>query len=267
MTDRIDRPTAYTADSQVIDDTLNRGLDIKGEEGEPSQLTVTLMSIDEVIVNYLINTIKPSVNDQGAVKVVPVLYGTPERWSTFRKDGIIRNPDNDKAQTPLILLRRTTIDRGKLSNPSNKYISTSWETGWNARNAYDKFSVQNNIRPSREFHAVIIPDYIDIRYEFVLWTEYEEQMSDLIGQMQVENDDFWGVRNGFKFRVKIDKFDSQSDLEAAADRVVRTQFTMKVGAYLIPDRLVKKFRTVSSMEKIYTAKKVVAIVEIDETGN
>ena len=265
MTDRIDRPVAYGANAQTMDDTQNRGLDIKRENGEQSPIAITLMTIDEIIVNYLSDTIKPTINDNNTVRPVPVLYGTPERWATFRKDGKIRDPGNDKATTPVILIQRRSIDRGRLMNPSNKYIQTAWETGWNKKNAYDKFSVVNGITPSREFHAVIVPDYVDIHYDVIVWTEYEEQMSDVIGQLQVENDEFWGVRNGYKFRVKIDKFDSQSQLESTQDRIIRTQFSMKVGAYLIPDRMVKDFKITPATSKLFTAKKVIVMIEVDGT--
>jgi hypothetical protein len=265
MTDRLDKPMAYGANAQTIDDTQNRGLDIKRDAEEQSPIVVTLMTIDEILVNYLNDTIKPSVVDNDSVRMVPVLYGTPERWATFRKDGVIRDGDSDKAVTPLILIRRTSMDRGKLTNPSNKYIQTAWETGWNKRNAYDKFSVLNGVTPSREFHAVIVPDYVDLHYEVIVWTEYEEQMSDVLGQLQVENDEFWGTRNGFKFRVRIDKFDSQSQLESTQDRIVRTQFSMKVGAYLIPERMVKNFKITPTTSKMYTSKKAIIMVEVDGT--
>lgn len=251
----------HLAAAQVVDDVPNRGMDTKLDATDQRPLTVTLMSIDEIIVNHLVSVIKPTIIDNGSIKPVPVQYGSPERWAAVRQHGALREPGTDKAQTPLILLRRVSVDRGKLSNPSNKYVSTTWETGWNSRNAYDKFNVMNNIRPSRQFHSIIIPDYVDLRYEFMVWTEYEEQMSDLIGQLQMESDDFWGVRNGFKFRVKVDKFDNQSDLEATQDRLIRTQFSMKVSAYLIPDRMVRKYSISPTTQKMYTAKKMVIMTE------
>ena len=258
-------PRAYSADSQTIDDTPNRGLDTKTNGQAP--LRITLMNIDETIVNYLSETIKPTIVDNGAARSVPVLYGTPERWATFRKDGIIREPNSDKAQTPVIMIRRTNIERDALTNPSNKYVEMVWETGWNKNNAYDKFAVLNNIRPSRQFHAVIIPDYITITYDVVFWTEYEEQMSDLIGQIQVEGDEYWGSRNEYKFRVRIDGFDVQSELESAQDRVVRTTFQLKVNAYLIPERMIKNLRISSTNKELYTAKKVIVTEEFDGTGS
>jgi hypothetical protein len=260
------RGQAYGADGQVIQDVGNRGHDNKLDDNDQSPIQITLMSIDETIVNYLNDTIKPTIVDNETVRMVPVLYGTPERWATFRKDGIIRDPVSDKALTPSIMLRRTGVERDKMTNPSNKYLETAYETGWNRRNAYDKFAVLNNIRPSRQFHAIIIPDYVTISYDVVLWTEYEQQMSDLVGQIQVEGDEYWGTRNGFKFRVRIDGFDSQTDLEATQDRVVRTTFSMKVSAYLVPERMVKNFKLSPTTRKTYTAKKIVVMTEVDGTG-
>lgn len=260
-----DKPTAYSADAQTLADIPNRGLDNKLDENDQSPIQITLMSIDETIVNYLNETIKPTVVDNGTVRMVPVLYGTPERWSTFRKDGIIREPGSDKAQTPSIMIRRRSIERDKLTNPVNKYLETAYETGWNRRNVYDKFAVLNGIRPSRQFHAVVIPDYVTISYDVVIWTEYESQMSDVIGQIQVEGDEYWGTRNGFKFRVRIDNFDSQTEIEATQDRVVRTTFTMTVSAYLVPERMVKNFRLSPTTRKAYTAKKLVVMAEVDNT--
>jgi len=259
-------PRAYSADSQVINDIGNRGLDNKLDDADQSPLRVTLMSIDETIVNYLSDTIKPLIVDNETSRIVPVLYGTPERWATFRKDGVIREPGSDKAQTPVIMIRRTGIERDKMTNPSNKYVEMAWDSGWNRRNVYDKFAVLNGIRPSRQFLATIIPDYVTISYDVVLWTEYEEQMSDLIGQIQVEGDEYWGTRNGFKFRVRIDGFDNQTELEATQDRIVRSTFQMKVSAYLVPDRIVRNFKISPATKKTYTAKKLVVMTEIDRTG-
>lgn len=258
-------PQAHSADAQTLKDIPNRGLDNKLSEEDQSPIQITLMSIDETIVNYLNDTVKPTVNDNNTVRVVPVLYGTPERWATFRKDGIIREPGSDKAQTPSIMIRRRSVERDKMTNPVNKYLETAYETGWNQRNAYDKFAVLNGIRPSRQFHAVVIPDYVTISYDVVIWTEYESQMSDVIGQIQVEGDEYWGTRNGFKFRVRIDNFDSQTELEATQDRIVRTTFTMTVSAYLVPERMVKNFRLSPTTRKAYTAKKLVVIAEADYT--
>lgn len=238
----------------------NRGYDTVFEG---QQLTITLEKINNAIMGYLKESIIPTVKDNGNAVVVPILYGDGERWAQVRKEGVLRDPQSDKLLTPLIMLRRVSAKPGKLNNPNNKYLHMVHDTGWNSRNVYDKFAVLNRITPSRKIRTVMIPDYMDIEYEVVMWTEYQEQMDQLIEQINVENYEFWGSRNNFKFRVNIDNgFQGQSELPPVQDRVVRTQFTMTIAAYLLPERAVKNFKLASTSQTSFTPKKIVLKEEI-----
>lgn len=253
----------YDASAQTMEDVPNRGNDNRIENDDASQVSITLYTIDEIILNYVNDVIQPSIDDNGALRRVDVIMGNAERWNMFRKDGVLRAPETDKALTPLIMVKRQSIERGELTNPVNKYVNLSWESGWNRRNAYDKFYISNNIRPSRKFHTVIIPDYVDIAYDFVVWTEYEEQMSNLLSQLQVESEEYWGVRNNYKFRVKMNTMDSETTLNSGQDRIVRTVFSLMVNAYLIPEKMILNAKHVSTHKKSYTVKKVVTMIETD----
>lgn len=238
--------------------STNRGDDNVAQKPATS---VTLEMINGIIMGYVMNTIMPTVDDNGTARPLPVMYGTPERWATVRKTGAFRDGTNDKLLTPLMMLRRTSVKQGKLVNPNNKYLHTSITQEWNPRNAYDRFAVQNNIRPSQRVRNVMIPDYMDLTYEVVMWTEYQSQMDTLIEQLNVENYEFWGNRNQFKFRVSIDEFNGDSELPATEDRIIRTQFTMTVSAYLLPERVVQNFKLTSPNQETYTKKKIVAFTE------
>lgn len=224
-------------------------------EGE--QYTVTLEKINAAIIGYLKDSIVPSVNDNGEVRNVPVLYADGERWAQIRKEGYLRDEKNDKLLAPLIVIRRTNVTPGELNNPNNKYMYSTMDAGWNRRNVYDRFAVINKIRPSSAIRNVMIPDYVDIEYELVMWAEYQEHMDRLIEQINVENFEYWGSRNSYKFRVSIDSFQGQSELPATSDRVVRVQLTIKVGAYLLPESAVKNFKLAPTSRTAYTTKKVV----------
>ena len=242
--------------------STNRGYDNRNEQGDPPQLTVTLELINETILDYFQNTIKPQINENDTVRPVDVLYGTPERWASVRQQGFLRDTSNQKLLTPLIMLRRTNVSRTQPMNPNNKYLYSAEDMGWNARNVYDRFAVMNGIRPSKQIRNVMIPDYMELTYEVVLWTEYQEQMDMLIEQINVEAEEFWGKRNNFKFRVNINEFVSQSDLPVSTDRIIRTTFQMRVFAYLLPERMTKNFKLVGTSEKFYTAKKLVTMTEV-----
>lgn len=253
----------YTAGNQAQNDVPNRGNDTKQEIGDEANIVITLEKINTTIREYIEQTIKPTITDNGTVRLVPVVYGTPERWTAFRRDGVLRQPNSDKLLTPMIMFKQGSVSRGKLTNPVNKNLEISWEAGWNRRNVYDRFAVVNGIKPSRELHAVMVPDYVDIEYEVVLWTEYESQMSELIGAFEVENDDYWGPRNDFKFRIKIDGFQSQSDIDVNKDRIIRSMFIMNVSAYLIPEKAVMQYRQAQTNRKYYTTKRKVTILETE----
>lgn len=245
----------------------NRALDTKIEDIDREAIFVTLESIDEIIVNHLINVIKPTIVDNDRVIPVPIIYASPERWKAIRKDGYLRDPMNEKAQTPLITIRRINVERNsQMTNPSNKYVYLNYHTNWNRRNAYDQFAVLNGIHPSQELKTVIVPDYVNLTYQVYLWTEYVTQMNKLIEQLNVENEEYWGQRNNYKFRVRIENYPTDSSLPAEDTRTIRTDFRMMVAAYLLPERMVKNFDLISTNSKTYTSKKTILFTEFLGTG-
>jgi hypothetical protein len=219
------------------------------------------MQIDETIINYLTEIINPTVEDNNTVVKVPVLYATPERWKSVQKDGFVRDKKNGKLQTPLITIRRTGVVRNNMTNPSNKYLYMSHQAQWNPRVSYDRFAVQNNIRPSLELRNVIVPDYVDINYDVLLWTTYVEQMNKLVEQINAENEEFWGLRNQYKFRVRIEEYQFEDQLRETQERLIRNRFQMKVSAYLVPEKHIRNFAAQSANAKQFTVKKIVTITE------
>jgi len=238
----------------------NRGYDNKIESTDKPAVKITLEKINGILINYLKDTIKPTVVENGEIRIVPVLPGAGERWAQIRREGVIRD-QSGKLQAPLILMRRLNVRPSKPMNPNNKYMYTALENRWNPRNTYDLFALKNNVRPSRAMQQVMIPDYVQLRYEVYLWTEYQAQMDELIQQIQIENFEYWGNRNNFKFRISIDEFPSETDLPPSQDRVVRTKFNMTVEAYLLPERVVQNGKLSQTTLKSYTAKKLVTMVE------
>jgi hypothetical protein len=196
---------------------------------------------------------------------VPILYANPERWKSVQKDGFMRDPKNDRLQAPMILLRRVKIARDNMTNPSNKYLYKTFTTQWNKRNVYDRFAVQNRIQPSMQLRNVMIPDYVQVTYDIIMWTDYESQMNELIEQINAENEEYWGHRNQYKFRTRIEEYDKKSELPPTDDRVVRTNFILNVFGYLLPDQVIRNFQPSSTNEDSYTKKKVVTFIEVDES--
>lgn len=244
----------------IPDGSRNRGYDNKIEETDPPAISVTLEKINSILIDYLQNTIKPSITVLDELHPVQILYGAGERWAQIRKEGVLRDQQG-KLQTPVIMLRRTNIKNSMPSNPNNKYLYMSLENRWNPRNAYDQFAVKNNINPSRSMRQVIIPDYVKLEYDVFLWTEYQAQMDELIQQIHVENFEYWGNRNNYKFRVDIQEYQIENELPPTQDRIVRTAFKMNVEGYLLPERMVRDGKLSATDIKSYTAKKIVIMSE------
>lgn len=240
----------------------NRGYDNRMDGDSPPPISITLENVDNSILSYLKDKIAPTVTDNGKAINVPIIYANPERWATIQRDGYIRDEKNDKLQAPIISIRRIDVSRNNMTNPSNKYVHKTFMTQWNRRNAYDRFAVQNNIRPSQQHRTVMIPDYINVDYEAIIWTDYEVQMNQLIEQINFENEEWWGDEQ-FKFRTRIDQYNKDSRLPPLSDRVVRSTFNLRVFAYLLPEFAVTQAGQASTNADVFTRKKVVTIVETE----
>lgn len=243
----------------------NRGFDTLRDTRHSRPVSITLMKIDGAILSHLNNAIKPTIEDDGKQIIVPIRYANAERWKQIRADGVLRDSAG-RVQTPIILFRRTSIRRAGLTNPVNKFLDRTYETGWNRHNSYDKFAVLNRIHPSRELISVTIPDYVDLTYDFLLWTDYIEQMNLLVETLNFEMDSYWGDRGDFKFRVRVDDYTIDTDVPAEGDRYVKATFQMKVNAYLLPETMYTVDKGIQATDRLrYSSKKVVIIQEFDGT--
>lgn len=227
-------------------------------------IKITLFTIDNAILQYMNNRIKPMVTQNGVQVKVPVLYGDPERWKSAQRDGVMRDSIG-KIQLPMIMLRRTSMKKTGINSAVNKYYDRTFYSGWNRRTPYDQFSVINKIVPSREyFNTTAAPDYYEFTYKCMIWTEYMEQMNGIVENISFESDEFWGERNNYKFRTIIKGFEPLTELPNTSDRVVRTQFDMTVYAYLLPESQldVGSNRGIVT-KKRYGVKKLVTFTEIE----
>jgi hypothetical protein len=254
---------------QVVDNIVptenqNRGYDTKTESADPP-ITVTLMTIDETLIKYLTGRIEPIVSQDGKSIKVPVIYGNPERWKSVQKDGVFRD-NRGKLQLPIIMIRRTGLKKNLQQNsPVNKYLEREFETGWNKYNPYDRFAAVNGIKPVKKYITTITPDYFDLTYECMIWTEYMEQMNRVIEQVSFEDDEYWGDRGKYKFRTRIDEYKTDTTLPNVQDRLVRTTFTLNVSAYLLPERMVNKTgQIMQTSQERFSVKKIVTFTEIEE---
>lgn len=243
-------------------DRYNRGNDNKVPEGKLDSVSIGLQTIDTAILKYLQEKIKPVVTQDNKQIPVPILYGNPERWKSAQQDGGIRDK-NGKILLPIMMLRRTTMKKNTISSPVNKYNNYIFKSGWNARNAYDKFAALNKITPSEMYHSTMMPDYYDITYDAMIWTEYMEQMNKVVENISYESDEYWGDNTNYRFITSIDQFEQVTELPQSGDRLVRSKFSIMVKAYILPKSALDRNGNRTQTTKIaYSPKKVVFSTEI-----
>ena len=240
---------------------LNRGTQLKREGNELGK-GVRLYDVDLAIAEHMIDTVVPSVEVFREKVKVPVLYGNPERWTSVQKKGYLKDK-NGQLQIPLIMFKRNSIERDEtMSSTMNRHVSYPSVSMYSKKHRYDKFSAMTGVQKPVEIFDVVMPDYVTVSYEVIIWTDFTEHMNKIVEAFQYATDEYWGDKSGFKFRTKIDSFDNTTEVGEGSQRVVRTTFTMLVNAYLLPEQ----FNNESTHRKSLTPKKVVWGLETDLTG-
>lgn len=239
----------------------NKALQYKKESIEQGK-GVKLYDVDMAIAEHMIDTVLPTVEIFQEKQKIPVVYGNPERWKSVQKDGYLRDKKG-VLQIPLVMFKRNSINRDdSLSNTMNRHVSYPSVSRYSKKHRYDKFSAMTGTQKPVELYDIVIPDYVNITYEVIVWTDFTEHMNKIVEAFQYATDEYWGDKGGFKFRVKIDSFDNTTEVSEGSQRIVRTNFTMAVYAYLLPEQ----FDNQSTHKKSMSAKKVVWGMETDLTG-
>lgn len=219
-------------------DPKRRELQRSVKDDDVKQFSLGLRDIDEAIFYYFDNVIRPSVIRNGKQVNVPVLYGSPERWKAVQKDGFYRDR-NGKIMTPLIMIKRDSLEKNRqlsnkldANNPINFGI---FEKKYSRKNVYDRFSALSNREPIKEYQGVVIPDFVNITYSCIIFTQYVEQMNKLVESINYASDAYWGDPNKFNFRAMIDNYTTTTEMTQGNDRTVRTTFNVTLLGHIVPD--------------------------------
>ena len=222
----------------------NRGSTRTRKNDRVGDIKIGLYDIDDAIKYYFDEVIRPRVTDFDEDVSVPVLYGSPERWVSAQRGQYYRD-QKGKIMVPLIMYRRTSVGKDTSVNFSkidanNPKLFYTFEKKYSPQNRYDNFSALQGVVPIRERYSVVVPDYVTIQYEGVIWTDYIEQMNDLIEAINYSQGSYWGDPERFKFRTSIAEFSDATEVPTDGDRIVKTTFNMELHGYIIPDSLNKE---------------------------
>ena len=238
-------------------------LSYKDDNSKP--FSIGLQDIDDALFFYFEEIIKPTIFQNGEKIRVPVLPASPERWKSFRRDGWIRDKKG-AMMLPIIVIKRNIItkDRSKTNklDSNNSGLYATFTRSYNPKNMYSNFSALNNRVPTKQFAAIVIPDYIIITYSCIIQTYYVEQLNKIIEAIEYASDSYWGDPERYRFKTIADSFSTIIETETGSDRVVKSTFDLKLNGYIIPDILQKDL---NSIQKFNSKSKI--IIQVETTAN
>ena len=246
---------------------INRGEITRRDDDVVNDVSIGLQDHDEAIQYYFDKVIKPSVVTNGTRIAVPLIYGNPERWKGVQRDGYYRDKTG-KIQTPIIMFKRNSIqkrrDLGNKMDANNPQLYYVYQSKYNKRNQYDNFSVLQNRVPNKEFHAVVVPDFVRLKYSFIIWTDFIAQNNKIVEAINYASDAYWGDEERFKFNARIDSFTNTVDVVQGRNRMVKTNFELDLQGYIVSDAM--STAIAKKPQKFFSKSTVVFNTEIITTS-
>ena len=246
---------------------FNRGEKISrnspGATDDVKNLSVGIMDMDSAIMYYFNEVIKPEVEVNKEKVKVPCIYASPERWNAISKQGFLRDKKK-QIIVPLIAFKRTGMSRNdnmpidKLDANDPKIFYT-FQKKYSQQNRFDKFSVQKNLEPNREYYNVAMPDYMNLTYEFTIWTSYIEQINKIVEKINYSDGAYWGEPGKMKFKSSIESFSDASQIDG--EKLIQTTFSVNLYGYILPETFDGKTTT----QKYLTPKKLIIRESTEKT--
>jgi len=239
----------------------NRATQTSFRNDNTKPFSVGLQDIDGAIMYYFQNVIRPFVVQNEERIEVPVIYGSPEKWKSYQKDGYYRDA-NGAIMAPLIMFKRDSIEKNRTiankldANKPNNYTVT--EKQYSQGNVYSNFNVLTNRQPVTTYYASVVPDYLTLTYSCVVFTYYVEQLNNIVEAIEYASDAYWGNPEQFQFQTRIDTFNTVTELQNNAERLVRSTFNIKVYGYIVPEVLQKDL---NSIKKFSSKSKIIINLE------
>lgn len=219
---------------------FNRAYETSVKELPNKKFSIGIQDIDEAVMYYFQEVLQLRVYQNNDTILVPIIYGSPEKWKAVQKDGYYRDGAL-RIMSPLLMFKRQSITQNRtLGNKLDGNAAANvqlFEKTFSKRNIYDNFRILQNQKPQKEFTVVVTPDYVTVTYNCVIWTNFVEQMDKLIEAVNFASNSYWGDPSKFQFLAKMETFTDAQTYEQGEDRLVKTEFELSLNGYLVPDSL------------------------------
>jgi len=233
-----------TKSSFSDDPKLNKAKQVSRRNDNVKNIQVGIYDIDLAFKDFLERDVKPIIEESGKFIPVPVLYASPENWSSAQRDGFLRD-GNGKVQTPLISFKRNSLDinteYSKLKVMTDEDTSQSFVRKYSQENRYDQFSILQDQKPVQEKFIVDRPDYVNISYDVIVWCDYMEDLNKVVEQIIYFQGGAFGQR--YKFQIKGESYSFDTTNGVGEERIVRANVSLTAKAYIIPEQTGLKINT------------------------
>lgn len=215
----------------------------------------TIEDIDWAIISHLQDVVKLSIVENDRIIPVPVMYGNGEKWAQVQANGYMRD-QTGKLLTPAAIVKRNSIvERDTLkgltvnNNPDGNEIIYQ-KNKFSSHSRYDLFSKLTGEKRKTEFYIAPVPEFIDVSYDLVLWTEYTEQLNSIVETLVPLSNMAWGT--SFKFFVSLQDVSFETINSPGEDRVVKASIPLNVkGTLAMPFEL-----NHSNLQRRFSIKKI-----------
>lgn len=247
-------------DQSEKDVNYNRASAVRRDTDTVKNISFTLKDIDSTIMSYLDTKLNLQVVDNGEVIKVPIIYGSQEKWMSVKKEGFLRD-NQGKILLPAFMLRRSSVENNKELATFNRYLTYQTIMDYSEKNKYDRFDLLNKSifksKPTKQIYAVTLPNHVLIKYECVIWTDYVDQNNKILEQINFAARDYWGDALGLKFRVRVENYNNEIEVEDNNDRNVKSSFDLTVYGYLLNDTYTTPLgKPSNTTQKLFTVRKI-----------
>lgn len=241
------------ADLSEKKDVIDRSTQVRRDNDTVGNFSINISDIDEVVVDHL-HSLDITVTDNGNKVKVPILYANPERWKAIKNDGYLRDA-NGKIQLPVLVFSRSGMDHDAAYMTFNRHLTYPILLKYSQKNRYTKFNILNkNKARVGEIYNIRMPDHMTFNYSFMVWTEKNEQMNDIIQTINFSLNDYWFSKKGARFRVSSEPYTHTTEVGQDDNRYALTEFSITLRGYILPNVI---DATQVTTQKQFSIKKVV----------
>lgn len=248
----------------MAENPLRRALRVEQIKSAPDDVkqSITLYDIDYAIMTYLEDVVLPTLDNNGKAQKIPVIYGNSERWVGSQKQGVYRDAGGI-IQKPVLMIRRTAVAKNDSMPMLNRHVSYQAIQKYSKNNRYDRFSLLGSkSSPKYEIFNITMPDYVEISYECMVWTNFVQELNTVVEALNFASDEYWGDKQKFKFNTIVTDYNLVNEVSETKERINRLECNFSVQAYLLPE----KFDGEKTTKKSISTRKIVMTTEVDLTS-